>query len=272
LGGLHSARDLVGLELRNAELEEAAWEQISGLDLLWLTIESSGDVFNGGTPQLGRFSRLCTLTLIGMGITDSTISRVNGIDSVRALSLEHTAITDSGVTELPGLRRLWYVNLGNTRIEGTTLQSLSDLHELAEIVLDQTACGDVAMKGLTSVNSLQSVSLNWTQITDEGVCQLAELPNLRTVSLVATETSDASLSLLAHNQSMLTAVDRNGDVVVFKREWAEHGAGRFLPTEHAPKGVERVFLWTNGGRQLLYQKEGKSKGEQTGTGTNPPVE
>jgi hypothetical protein len=251
---------LVGLDLREVAVADDDWNHICRLNLLWLSIESSRDVFAGDTPKAGQLPTLFSLRISGAGISDTTMMRIARLTAVRALTLNHTSITDAGAASLSALSNLAHLDLSFNGVEGLTLGRLNGLRQLRELVLDHTQCSTEALRELSSLGTLESVSLNETPVADSGVGELATMMNLRTLSLVGTNTTDESLKRLAGIRTLLTVVDSDGDVVVFQRRWIDSGAGKFLP-RWAGSRNKRLFLWTAEGRQPLEKKSDTHRSE-----------
>ena len=82
MSGLSRVANLVGLDLRQVDLSEDAWNHVCQLDPIWLSIESTADVFGQDILLAGRWKRLFSLRLLGSGISDVTLLRIGGLTTV----------------------------------------------------------------------------------------------------------------------------------------------------------------------------------------------
>jgi hypothetical protein len=105
--------------------------------------------------RLGAFSRLGSLGLSGVAVTDCDLARLDGLKHLELLSLENTGVSDAGLRHLRGLSNLRALLLSGTKV---TDSGLADL------------------KGLTS---LTRVDLRRTNVTATGIAQIQQaLPTL----------------------------------------------------------------------------------------------
>lgn len=249
---LRKAKDFYGLELRDVQLDDQAWITIYELDLLWLVADSCSEVLSDDAPDPGQLGRLMSLHLGGRNVDDTTLRRAGQLRSLRQLTASRSNITDAGLSHLGTLTHLTHLNLASARVKDLLHLPSTSLQKLMELVLDDTLVTDDSLASLAGLTSLESLSLNHTEVTDRGIDHLVALQNLRTISLEGTAVTDASLEKLSQIETLLTAIDAHGDVIVIQRRWLPRA--RRWAAAHS----KSIYLWTDQGRELVEAVATKS--------------
>ena len=158
-------------------------------------------------PALAGFTRLRTLTLYGVSISDTDVSAISRLPQLKSLEIDGVSISDiSPLSEL--LTQLDYLGLQNTSVsdisslEGLTelrgltighspisdISSLAGLTQLRELRLDHTSVSDVSP--LVGLTELRGLTIGHSPISD--ISSLAGLTRLRELGLWYTSVSDVS--------------------------------------------------------------------------------
>ena len=82
--------------------------------------------------------QLIELKLNKVGITDSSIKRIEKFQSLEKLWLENNSISDIGINSINQLKNIQYLNLSNTLITTNGLKKLNDLLQLRSIYVSRT--------------------------------------------------------------------------------------------------------------------------------------
>jgi hypothetical protein len=105
---------------------------------------------------------------------------LDGLTTLKALSLDRTEITDAGLEYCEGLTNLKWLSLENTQVTDAGLEYLKGLTSLEELFLDDTQVGGAGLEHLQGLTNLESLQLNNTQVLPEDVKKLQEaLPNCK---------------------------------------------------------------------------------------------
>jgi Leucine Rich repeat len=109
-------------------------------------------------PQIARLSRLKSLSIDGVRLTEADLAAISKMSELRDLDLGQGTLDDF---ELEPLRGLAVESLG----------------------LPRTRVSDKGLLAISQMRSLRYLDLTRTRVTDEGVLSLADLPNLRLLRL-----------------------------------------------------------------------------------------
>ncbi len=134
--------------------------------------------------------------LSGTKVTNDDLALLEGLSSLRVLSLASTKVADAGLTHLKGLVELRKLNLYDTQTTDAGLASLRGLTRLQTLCLATTKVSDKGLAHLKGLVNLQALSLTNTQTTNDGLVHLKGLVNLQTLHLSTTKVTDAGLAHL----------------------------------------------------------------------------
>jgi uncharacterized membrane protein len=109
------------------------------------------------------------LNLAHTNVSDSAMTIVSQLTSLRRLNLEFTSVSDNGIQALASLSDLHYLNLVSTKVTDATLQHLSKIKSLQNVFLYQT---DVTKSGIENF-----ISANPTIGIDTGGYKLPQIPD-----------------------------------------------------------------------------------------------
>jgi hypothetical protein len=157
-----------------------------------------------GKERMRSFDDVVEVSLRETPATDATLSYLNRLTGLRALSLEATQVTDAGLTHLQGLTRLQELDLDGTQVTDAGLARLSGLHSLQRLYLDGTHLTDAGLANLKILTNLQWLALDRTRVTDAGLDHLKDLPSLWWLMLEGTTVTDAGAGHLKRSLPRLT--------------------------------------------------------------------
>jgi hypothetical protein len=130
----------------------------------------------------------------GTKVTNDGLAVLEGLSSLRTLSLASTGVTDAGLAHLTGLAGLRKLNLYDTQTTDVGLAFLRGLTGLQTLCLATTKVSDKGLIHLEGLVNLQALSLTNTQTSNDGLVHLKGLVNLQTLHLSTTRVSDAGLA------------------------------------------------------------------------------
>jgi hypothetical protein len=124
------------------------------------------------------------LELTGRGITDALLERRlaeirNTANSPVVLTLSYSNITDEGLKQVDGISTVKSLSLVHTRITRSGLQHLKWLPSLETLYLTGTRVGDDGLQELTKVRTLRSLYAGDTGLTDMGLSHVKDMKRLQ---------------------------------------------------------------------------------------------
>ncbi len=173
--------------------------------------------------RLGGTYRFGTVDLRGTKVTDSDMSCLANLQSVRSLCLSGTRISDAGVVHLQDFPELEQLSLADTRISDAGLAHLRHLHNLERLNLSGTCINGGGLRHAAGLNRLRTLTLTGTNIEDQYLRELPDLPELRELFLSETKISDSGLAQLRTYPKLQsialerTSVTRNGFAALRER-------------------------------------------------------
>jgi len=113
-------------------------------------------------------------------VDDSALVHVEGLKSLKKLTLNGTKVTDAGLEHLKGLMSLEKLYLVDTKISDAGLEQLKDLANLKVLSLVGTEVGDAGLEHLKGLSNLQDLFLFGSKVTEDGAKKLKEaLPKVK---------------------------------------------------------------------------------------------
>ncbi len=158
-----------------------------------LTVDSGGgdEVFR----SLDGVHYLLSATLTGMGVSDSQVRLLEGVD-IDNLHLNHTSISDDTARQLShhqDLLKLWFTD---ARITDTACGELKQLSRLRTLGLAATEVGDLGLQELMRMESLRTLSVG-RNCTVRGLGHLQKLPGLQVLWLSLSQIGDEAVDVIA---------------------------------------------------------------------------
>ncbi len=183
----------IGL-MSTAALDELAKEvrhhKIPGLDL--------SDHWELTSASLSRFQGITTLRMLDLSrtrISDSGMHYFRALRALRILVLPE-AVTNLGLVELKYLPNLNDLNLDRTRLSTAGMVTVGSLSTLERLDLSGTGVVDEDLEPLKKLHRLKHLVLN-SRITDAGAPTVRALRSLQEVDLSQTQMTDAGLLAIA---------------------------------------------------------------------------
>ncbi|WP_439630071.1 protein kinase domain-containing protein [Gemmata sp.] len=115
---LASRKTLTNLYLAGTKLSDAECKVVGAFtELTNLHVGAAGStITDAGIADLGKLTRLASLTLHGTGLTDAGLKHLTGLTRLTFLWIDLTAVSDEGIGTLAGLTSLTDLNVSGTRV------------------------------------------------------------------------------------------------------------------------------------------------------------
>lgn len=136
----------------------------------------------GMTKFLDRQKKLTSLVLVGVPITDDSMTRIGKMDSLLSLGLSKTKVTDKGLACLTSLPDLRLLDLSETCVSDAGLAEVGKLGDLWSLNLNHTKVTDAGMPQLMGLKRLTRLEVESTGVGEKGEAELRKvLPDLKIV-------------------------------------------------------------------------------------------
>jgi hypothetical protein len=139
-------------------------------------------------------TRLRTLELESLPLTDAELSFLEHLTELRTLELEQVKLTDAGMVYLKGLIHLRRLTLDSLAISSAGLDHLRAMTHLSVLKIRKTGVQDLS--AIRHLAELRELYIMRNPIGDDGLAPVAALPALETLDLSHTNVTDAALQHL----------------------------------------------------------------------------
>jgi len=156
---------------------------------------SDTDLYELVASGMGNLPDLEILELQASGVTDEGLSALRPFANLHKLNLG-PRITDSGLSRVQGLGSLRRLGLQCTKVGGEGLRSVQELPNLVQLDLSGTPIRDETVPCLKMLPRLQFLNLSRTEITDASLSDIKDLPNLNCLMVMDTHIGDGGLRFL----------------------------------------------------------------------------
>jgi hypothetical protein len=152
------------------------------------------EVRPGGNLPAGDVE-LVRVNLSSKAVNDADLAHLEGLGSLRVLSLEGTGVSNSGMRRLKGLTGLAELNLARTHVGDGGLAHLAGLTNLRRLLFwGNPQLTDAGLAHLAGMTNLTAVHLFGDhRVTNDGLAHLKGLVGLEELDLNATQVTDAGL-------------------------------------------------------------------------------
>jgi hypothetical protein len=170
----------------------------SSPDLQWVTDVTVDDRQFGDNDLDGlrNLPHLRYLSLIGTGVTDAGIERIEDLKALDALEFSGENITHNGMPFLAELANLKWLVLTDTAVTDSGIAYLGTLNKLDELHLNGTKVTGGCLHNLAAIESLRLIHLTNTSVCGERLAELAKMRSREVVEATNTPISDADVRYL----------------------------------------------------------------------------
>jgi hypothetical protein len=151
-------------------------------ELKWVVVYNSV-LTEEQTASIGGLSKLDSLKLAGVGMTDDRLESIVHLTGLTTLDLVDDKITDAGIQRLKALRQLDRLSIGSTGVTGATLSQLTCQETLIHLDLSETQVDDSQIANVVRFTKLWQLALSGTKVTAARVREIAQLESLEILDL-----------------------------------------------------------------------------------------
>ena len=130
-------------------------------------------ITDAGLAQLEKLTKLQSLHLRGLPITDAGMQYLVGMSGLHVLYLDRTKVRGPGLAHLSSLRQLRTLNLSGSAVTDQGLSYLSGSRVL-RLSLDGVPLSEEGLKALTAMPSLWSLEIRGCGLSDKAVNDLKQ--------------------------------------------------------------------------------------------------
>lgn len=171
----------------------------------WAGLRNDRRVNDGIAQRLRSFSRLKSLQIEMVNVSDAGIAVVAELPQLAVLVIDDVNVTDEGLYRICRGSHLRYLYIGQCEITNRGLSSLEFLStDLTELGIRGSWLTDEGVKGIARCRGLRALSLSDTSISDVGVEAIAEIQTIEHIYLSDTEVSDIGVGLLTSLENLKT--------------------------------------------------------------------
>jgi hypothetical protein len=165
-------------------------------EYVWFNSTANAGLRDEDLAILKHLPRLKDLQISAPLISDEAMVHVEGIDSLRELTLYQTRVTSRGLRRLGGIR-LEKLVLAGPAVTDETLEVLEAFPALRKLMISESSVTDVGLAELEHVPNLEKLILNESPIGDSGMNHLTKLTRLYELELRGLATTDGGIIPLA---------------------------------------------------------------------------
>jgi hypothetical protein len=153
------------------------------------------DLYNGGNHRKKGGTR-------NELVTDDWLENLEGVHSLRRLSLANTAVRGPGLRHVSGLVNLRHLSLSLTEVGDEAFPHLAGLVLLQELDLSSSQCTGSGFAHLGAVKGLRRVNFHHAQVNDTGLAAIAKVPISEHLWLAHGHFTDAGVAHLASQTTL----------------------------------------------------------------------
>lgn len=195
LHDVSALHDLRALHLDHSRTTGRGLRWLSHLNTYYLSARFT-DFSDEGASALAKMKLLEVVDLSTTDVTDSSISYLAELPSLKSLAVWENPITSKAGDSLRHIESLRELHLGGTRFGDEGIERICDLPELAILRLERTPVTDRSLRLLVGASRLTELSVSDTAITDAGIESLADFSTLRVLTLANTAVTGHSLMFI----------------------------------------------------------------------------
>jgi hypothetical protein len=165
-------------------------------EIVWFNSTNNAGLRDEDLQVLRQFPRLRSLEIAAPLITDEAVIHIQGIKTLRELSLVETQVTGRGLKRLRGIP-LEKLVLAGANITDETTEALEVFPDLRKLMIAGTSVTDAGLTNLKHVPRLQKLFISDSPVSDSGVCTLQQLIHLYELDLEGLAITDLGITPLA---------------------------------------------------------------------------
>lgn len=192
---------------------------------VWFNSTRNAGLRDNDLEILKHFPGLKDLQISAPLITDEAMIHLEGINSLRELTLYRTQVSSRGLRHLgriplemlmlggpdvtdetlealevfPELRKLW---IAESSVTDMGLANLAHVPHLEKLILHDSPICDSGMHQLARLTRLYEADLRGIAITDDGIVPLASVPKLSFLNVAETHVTETGLLMLRNRRTL----------------------------------------------------------------------
>jgi hypothetical protein len=209
------------------------------------TIAVDGIVLSqADASRLSLFPRIHDVWLHKCPTTDTVLSYIGRLQSVRFLGIDDATISSQGIASICDMPNLSILHILNVRLEDADLSALQALPSLRSVSLSGREIDDDVLHDVSRCNKLDFLGMTNVSVTDDGLRQLDHVNTLTRLVIRDSEITGAGLMSLSNLPALMfldldgSAIDDSGLESVKLLTQLE--TLRLVGTNVSRDGVERV--------------------------------
>lgn len=165
-------------------------------EYVWFNSTANAGLRDEDLAVLKHLPRLKDLQISAPLITDKAMIHIEGIKSLRELTLYQTQVTGRGLRRLSGIP-LEKLVVAGPDVTDETLKALDAFPALRKLMISESSITDAGLAELEHVPNLEKLILNDSPICDSGMHYLAKLARLHEADLKGLAITDDGIVQLA---------------------------------------------------------------------------
>jgi len=153
------------------------------------------DLYDGANPLKGKGTR-------NQRIDDDWLTNVEGVHTLRRLSLANTGVSGPGLRHVGGLENLQELSVSLTRVSDDSFPYLAELVRLRELDMSSSQVTGTGFAHLGRLKGLERVNFHNTPVNDAGLAEIAKVPISEWLWLMHTRFTNAGAQALAEQKTL----------------------------------------------------------------------
>lgn len=152
---------------------------------------------DAGIPPLGKLTKLKSVILIGVPVTDESWPAFAAIPSLTELGINDGSIKGRGINQLAACPKLTDLTLRLCEVSEKGFKEVSELQSLTALTLDESGVRDGGLEHIAKLKGLRSLSIENEKLTDAALASVAKLDALQTLYVMKVPFTDRGIQQLA---------------------------------------------------------------------------
>jgi hypothetical protein len=165
----------------------------TGLDIFDVPV--GVDLYDGANPLKGKGTR-------NEKIDDEWLANVEGVHTLRRLSLANTGVKGPGLRHVGGLENLRELSVSLTAVSDDSFPLLAGLVRLRELDMSSSQVTGTGFAHLGRLRNLERANFHYTPVNDAGLAEIAKVPVSERLWLMHTRFTDAGAAALAEQKTL----------------------------------------------------------------------
>jgi hypothetical protein len=178
---IRQMKTLTLLNLAKTQVTDAGYRELRGLIGLTNLGLDTTKITSDGLASVGELTNLASIALGGChGVDDRGMPYLGKLTKLRSLAMSGVSVTDAGLAQLKPLVELDFLVISGPNLTDRAVETITGFTKLNQLVIGRSQIGDEGLRMLATAKSLRKLALEQTRATAAGVTTLqAALPNCK---------------------------------------------------------------------------------------------